>query len=788
MAANPDSLEEQIEREPSDSAPWLALLDLSEQAGRDYQDRCDKIDRLYADLEHFRDQSRDREFNLFWSNMEVVKPATYARPPIPVVVPEFKDRRPLYRTSSEMLERCVTVAFKRTNLDEVMQHVRDDLVLKARGVSWVRYESKKGQKICVEHLVRSDFRCDPARKWSDVAWVARCAWMTLDEMVERFDGVERSVLTGADFRTKSDKDDWEDRSAEEKAPVWELWHKGLEKVVWVAEGVPEVLDEGAPHLDVEGFFPCPKPAYGTLRPDTLDPVADVQFYLDQLNQINDLTARIHALSGALQVRGFYPSGAGELGDAIESALAQTTDDKVLIGISNWAAFGGGAAKDSIVWLPIDQVASTIMSCVELRRQIIEDVYQLAGISDIQRAETDPNETLGAQEIKQENGSARVKEKQRELSRVARDLVRISADIIAEKFTKETLLDMSQMEIPTNAEVSKEVRDLKAQADAIEQGLAKQIEQANADPRIQQMVQQDPQKAQEVIAQATQQAEMQANELRMRAAKAEEQPTIEKIIKFFRDNRIRPFVLDIETDSTIISDENAEKARRGEFLTALGSLMQQLAPLLQATPESAPFAAEVLKFGLQPFRVGRQMDSAIDEFAEQMMAKAGQPQQGGDDQAALLEAQNKIAEAEIQKAKAATMAVEARAASETQKLQAKMFEMQQKAANDQQKSQLEVGTLQGKLAEQDAKINLMQAQTAEILSKIGLDVRKQDLEEYKAAEQSQMNAINVSQDAERTAFDQQQQIEGNMRADRGEDRQDRSQEFSERMTEQSNDAP
>ena len=36
-------------------------------------------------------------------------------------------------------------------------------------------------------------------------------------------------------------------------------------------------------------------------------------------------------------------------------------------------------------------------------------------------------------------------------------------------------------------------------------------------------------------------------------------------KFLKDNRAKAFVLDIETDSTIMADENAEKQRRTEFV-------------------------------------------------------------------------------------------------------------------------------------------------------------------------------------------------------------------------------
>ena len=43
-------------------------------------------------------------------------------------------------------------------------------------------------------------------------------------------------------------------------------------------------------------------------------------YKDQLEEVNLLTSRIHALSDALEVKGFYPAGGGELADAIQAAI------------------------------------------------------------------------------------------------------------------------------------------------------------------------------------------------------------------------------------------------------------------------------------------------------------------------------------------------------------------------------------------------------------------------------------------------------------------------------------
>jgi hypothetical protein len=54
--------------------------------------------------------TRDRQFQMFWANIQVLGPSIYARPPIPVVVPRFKDRKPLPRAASEILERCAIKA------------------------------------------------------------------------------------------------------------------------------------------------------------------------------------------------------------------------------------------------------------------------------------------------------------------------------------------------------------------------------------------------------------------------------------------------------------------------------------------------------------------------------------------------------------------------------------------------------------------------------------------------------------------------------------------------------
>lgn len=702
---------------PESASAWLDIIKHAQKEFQFYQDKCDKIEELYANLSKLANNERDRQFQLFWANIQVLAPSIYSRPPAPVVVPRFKDRRPLARTASELLERCTSVGFELEDIDHTMRQVRDDVSIVARGVIWLRYETKKDndnlvEKVCIEHVDRKEFLHDAARKWSEVDWVARGSWLTKDQAKKRFkktSGTAYQDLAYQQRKNTSNADEPDDGKA--KALVWEVWCKSEDIVIWVSEGCDVLLDKSKPHLDLQDFFPCPRPAYGTTQRRTLLPVPDFVFYKDQLEEVNELTARIHALSESVQLRGFYPAGSGELGDAIEAAVKNQANNSVLIPVANWALLGNGSPKDMIVWLPLDMVATVITQLVELRRQIIDDVYQITGLSDIMRGSTAATETATAQQLKSQYGSIRVRDRQDELVRIARDTARIAAEIMAENFQSKTMLDMSQMEIPSDADIAKQVKPLDQQVKAI----TKQVEEAKADPEIQAQAQQQPEKAQQVLQQAQQQIEQlvkQINEL-------QEQPTIETVMKFLRDQRLRPFVLDIETDSTIAPDENAQKQRATEYLTAMGGLLAQAIPAIQGMPQIAPLIADTIQFAQSQFRVGRAMDQTVEEFTDAMKQMAQQP----------------------------------RPNPEADKAQAEQQANQAKMQMDAQAQQAEIA-----LKQQDAQIRLQEAQLKAQSAAADIQIKQQnaafDLEAKKADAdlRAQEAAAKMQQSADAHAAD------------------------------------
>ncbi|MEL6277948.1 MAG: hypothetical protein AAFR28_03580 [Pseudomonadota bacterium] len=562
------------------SRPWLSLIKDAEQSGAEYFERAENINKLYGRLSTMAAVRTDREFQIFWANLEVLRPSVYAHAPVPVVVPRFKDRRPLPRRAAQVLERALISDVETDDLDTTLKLVRDDMLRIGRGVVWLRVDERAGVP-CVkaEFVQHRDFLHGEARYWHEVPWVARAFYYTLEEGLSRFKEASGMAFEGAKFEERRlgegvGEDAGRNHGGRRTALVWELWHRGQNVVVWLTEGVDVLLDAEAPFLDLEGFFPCPRPAYSTLEPDTLRPIPDIAYYRDQVEEINELTARISGLAESLRVWGFVPDGEGDIGDAVEAALANDGGTRATItkvkDVRMFAAGGGGSLVE---WFPVEQVASVVAQLVELRRQLIQDVYQITGLSDIMRGATEAAETATAQQLKSQYGSIRIRSHQEMMQRVARDVLRMKAEVIAEQFDSQTILLMSQVDdLPEKAQV---VQQASQQGADVEQALANTV-------------------------------------------------TIEAVMELYRSQRVRPFVLEVETDSTIQPNEDAEKQRRAELLAAIGGFAQQALPMVQAFPQAGKLVAELLKFAAGGFRASRELEGVFEDFGDQLEQIAQQP--------------------------------------------------------------------------------------------------------------------------------------------------------------------
>lgn len=775
---------------PKDSSVILEALDNARKEFRDYNELCRRIDMIYSAKDQLGSSITgtytDQDYDTFWASMEVLKPAIYAKAPQVVAKPRFSDATATDKVVAELIERVVNSEFERNGIDMHLREVRDDLALLNRGVLRVTYEAKGGEKrLCVDHMDRLDFLHEPVRYWPELGWEAFCAWMTQKQMEKRFTNIAPETIQRAGFVTRQDRGD-EEPSDSAKAPVWEVWSKTDERVYWVTEGVDVILDETEPHLALRDFFPGPRPAYGTLRRRTLIPVPDYIRYASHLDQINVLTSRIYTLLDRVRVTGLVPAG-GDVATAIQTALAGS-DDVMLIPVPGAAM--GNSGSEFVQWLPIDVIANTITGLIQARTQLFADFDRLSGISDIMRGETEAEETLGAQRLKGQYGSVRVKDKTEEIVRLARDVARVAVEIVCDKFDKDTLLDISQMSIPTKADVKHDIEEIKKAAGEELKGLTTKAKDAaqQAQQSGQQIV---PAQAQQQFQQAQQQiAQKYAPDLQ----RLNNTVVIEDVMKVIKDKRDRSLIIDIETDSTVMVDEMAEKQTRSEMFQAVTGSFASLPQFAAMGDQGIKLFGALINFTLQPYTRGnRQIQSQLDELIESApeIAEKMQAMQGDQGAEELAKAQQTLADAEMVKAQAASEGVKAKAAMDQATMQQKMAELQQKGAEQAARAQESNDKLLLQLNDQQAghaqaeqklsaEIDKLRAQTAEILSSIGLDARKQDLDEYTAASNEQARVVD--QEMQAVGSDRE-----HARAERGEDRADRGQEFTERSSDREFDA-
>jgi hypothetical protein len=362
-----------------------------------------------------------------------------------------------------MLERALEFEIEHYgDYKSAMNNAVLDRLLGGRGVAWVRYEphivgEEPGEPddglegaVETENQERIEYECCPvdyvhwrdfghtiARTWEEVTAVWRRVYMSRPALVERF-GEEMGYKIPLDTKPDDLKQSYKSDDGVYEAVIYEVWDKETGKVLWISKSLGKIVDERDDPLGLENFWPCPKPLYATLTTDSLEPIPDFTIYQDQARELDTLCDRIDGLINALKVRGVYDASASEL-----QRLFSEGENNTMIPVSNWMAFAEKQGmKGAIDLVDLTPFASALMSCYQAMDQVKNQIYELMGIADIQRGQTDPNDTLGAQIIKSNNAAGRLKTQQHAVVDFATSLLSIKAQIICNHFTDETLVKIS----------------------------------------------------------------------------------------------------------------------------------------------------------------------------------------------------------------------------------------------------------------------------------------------------------------------------------------------------------
>lgn len=460
------------------AAKWNKAIKASQP--KEFEERGDKIVKRYRD-DRASANKGESKYNILWSNIRTLMPAVYGKKPNAEAARRHKDTDPVARTAAEILERCLQYEIDfYDDYDSAIKNALLDRLLPGRGVAWVRYEQddtllsddvEAGDKAeddhteditptpstgkqCtpVDYVFWKDYRHNEARTYEELTWQAKRVYMGRDEGVKRFGKMFNKVeLThvpkGLEKSTEAEK------NQARKAKVWEIWNKPTKTVIWIAEDFEEILDEKADPLELDNFWPCPKPLFATLTTDSLVPVADFIMYQDQAKELDTLTARIKNLAEACKLVGVYDSTQKAVGRMLDEGVENT-----MIPVATWAAFGEkGGLAGAMDFLPLDMIIKTLHELYTARDQCKQVIYEVTGLSDIIRGASVASETATAQQIKSQYASLRLKDMQNDVARFASDLLRIKAQIMTNLYSPETLLEMSGIEQTSDGEDPEQVQ-------------------------------------------------------------------------------------------------------------------------------------------------------------------------------------------------------------------------------------------------------------------------------------------------------------------------------------------
>lgn len=449
----------------SDVQKWLEHISAYESEFDKWESRADKIVKRYRDDE--RKEGDSSKFNILWSNVQTLKAATYSRIPKPDVSRRFKDNDPVGRVAGIILERALDYEVnKYSSYDSTLRACLLDRFLGGRGTAWVRYEphfKSEEQQQPQDGLQVSedvdlpqeelDYECAPcdyvhwrdfghvvARTWEEVPAVWRKVYLSRDKCIERF-GEEIGKSIPLDARPEDQqkqKAGNQSSSESSRALVYEIWNKDKKEAIWLSKSMSKIIDTKPDPLGLEDFWPCPKPIYSTLTNDSLVPVPDFSLYQDQANALDTLANRIDGLIAALRVAGVYDASQTEL----QRLFAEGTVNQ-LIPVKNWIGFSEKSGlKGSIDMVDLTPIANALNQAYIAMDQIKQQIYDIFGIADIVRGQSKANETLGAQQIKGQYASLRLKQFQDEVAKFATEILQIQAQIICNQFSKQTIGQIS----------------------------------------------------------------------------------------------------------------------------------------------------------------------------------------------------------------------------------------------------------------------------------------------------------------------------------------------------------
>lgn len=601
---------------------WLNDLEDAGKREKHWRDQAQRVTEIYEQARKSSDAEGggNAAFNILYANTETLSPAVYNNVPRPVVKRKVDKQNPIAIAAAQVLQNTLvyltdTADSNYSTFDELLKFGVLGALVPGRGGARFDYDAEfmevpptpeelqlnpeakpskrvKSETICGDAIGWNRVLYGYADRWHKVPWLAYEHFMTREECEANF-GEEKGskiVLTHAPTED-TDKQDKSPADAQgcKFAHIYEIWNKADRKVLFVSPGFGKIIETRDDPLKLEAFFNSPRPISFLGKLSSLVPQCLYLMYEEQAKELEDITVRIGKLTRAMKVRGFYD---GTL-QGLDQLLSKP--DNTLLPAENVAAMQQGQTLEKAIWLmPLEKLIAVLQQLYLNRTQVIGVIHQLTGVADVMRGASAASETLGAQKMKEAWGTMRLKRMQKEVQRFTKDSLRLQAELAAKHFHLETFKQMTGMKLPMAAE--KQEAQMKAQQ------LQAQM-QPQMDPATGQQIPPNPQ--------AAQQAQQQIGQLQGVLS----QPSWEEVVDFIKNDKLRNYVIDIETNSTVDIEATEDKEELAEMMNSMSQLMNGVFPMVKEGVLPFEPAKQLMLAVISKFRLGDDVEATFRAMRE-----------------------------------------------------------------------------------------------------------------------------------------------------------------------------
>ena len=559
-----------LELEQGTAQYWHIELNNADKTEEDWRKRGRKVIERYRDERNVDTygMGSEKKFNILWANTETLKGALFAKMAKPDVRRRFPDNNPVTKDIARVLERTLAYANDVYNANKPIESALEDYLLPGRGVVWVVYDP-----VFVKEMVQME---------------------QINEMGERVI-IEVEEERVAEQRCYFDYVHWEDyRENPAKRPEDVSWK--ARRHLWTRD---QLKDKGFSNVEDIPLNWSPDSDEENYEAEEVFKRAEIWEIWDRVKYKRYYVARnydkiLREDDDPYELQDFFPTPT--------PMIAVRTND-TSVPIPEFTLYQDQAEE-------LDRVTTRISNLIEgLKRRGVYDasVPELSHLANAGDNDFIPSENFSL--LAQKGGLSGVFQQEdiSPIGMVLQGLYQQRTQILEIIYEVTGISDLLRGN--TKASETATAQQLKAQFGSMR--MRKRQEE------IERYIRDLFRIKAEIVAEHYEPEVLQA------ITNIQVTP---EMMQIMRDDKLREYNIDVETDSTVFADENAEKQTRIEFLQTMGAYLEKAIAVSNANPSLTPIMFQSLRFLVGAWKVGREFEEVIDQTEQQIMQQMQQAMQ------------------------------------------------------------------------------------------------------------------------------------------------------------------